>query len=86
MKTLEFDYVDGKGDKTHRRVAVITEPSENYLTYDITELDVDAEYAFLDELEELREEFKNRENNLLVDMGVTKIRAFKPSRMSNLTE
>ena len=33
MKILEFDYIDAKNEKTHRRTAIINEPTDNYLTY-----------------------------------------------------
>lgn len=87
MKILEFDYVDAKGDKTHRQVLVLSKPSENYLTIDVTEFDNNDDFCImLDELDTLRAKHKDEETQLLDSWGLSKIRAFKPSRMSNMVE
>ena len=84
MKLLTFDYKDLAGNETHRTVITISEPDSNYLTFDVSDINIIDQKAALEELNEAYNNYLNIRSQILDSYAILKIKAFKPERMTNM--
>ena len=81
MKTRRFIYTKANGDVTNRYVVLVSEPRENYLVYDMSDLSEDQINYFTDALRK-SEEFRDEALTEFEDVTGIKIdslwRSFKP--------
>lgn len=78
---MEFTYEDAKGKVTERSVIVIKEPTDSYLTIDLTEFSPDERDYYEDEYYLLEKAFQDG----LRELGLSQnYRRFKRNRMSDI--
>lgn len=86
MTIISFDYTSKSDEKTSRTVLVLEKPTLNYLTLDLEDMEGEELQEFKTRLAELETAQRIAKNELMLSYGVTKVRAFSPSRMVNIAE
>ena len=87
MKLLTFNYKDANGKDSERVLLTISEPTNKFFGYDLTEMDpIDADNLY-EEIERAHQIYLDQINRLmgLYDNNY-KVRSFLQERMSNVCE
>ena len=85
MEVLTFKYEKEPGSISERVLAAITQPSDKYFGIDISELDFEDQGLFVNELDDILEEQKEKIDALMVEYDIKhKYRTFLAAKMSEI--
>jgi hypothetical protein len=85
MKILEFTYTKEDGKASQRTVVELSSPHKNYFGIDISELDVDLQVKFAEDINFLRERYNKQIGDVMTNYDVKhNFRNFDPTKMENL--
>lgn len=85
MKVLEFNYTKANNKQSERVVMMLEQPVEHYQGIDLTELDVESQVDFVAEYNQLYDQFRQQQLNLLAKFDLEhKYRKFTPSNMHDV--
>lgn len=85
MKVLEFNYTKANNKQSERVVMMLEQPVEHYQGIDLTELDVESQVDFVAEYNQLYDQFRQQQLNLLAKFDLeNKYRKFTPSNMHDV--
>jgi methionine synthase I (cobalamin-dependent) len=85
MKLINFKYIDIKGKETERDLAVLHNPSDKYVGYDVGELTDEEVVQFAVEYDKLHSEFQEKIAGLVEKYDMRyKFRTFLEKSMSGI--
>ena len=85
MNIMTFTYTKDADNITNRVFIPISKPTDKYFGIDITELDIEDQGTFTAKLEDLKDEYDQKVDDLLRDYDLNyRYRSFLPSKMTNI--
>lgn len=85
MKVISFTYTKADKSQSLRTIVALAEPSKNFFGIDISELDIEDQAIFINELEVILENKKKEVEELMEKYDIrTNYRTFCPDRMSDI--